>query len=338
MLYLGSVFMRLAGKPLGALSFGPLRPIRIFGALRFDAYVLQGSLMRRSEFMSELKKGGRLYLFLVCVAWFTGIAVAQETSYTADSLIATFKKGSNISVKGAGITLTAVVAEVKKSSVVFKSSDNDKVICELTGGIIGGTLPVVGQSFTVVGKVKGRGMLGNVTLEYCNAATEVASTKPAVDQPVHEVIPAAVAVQEEPVQQVVEPGNVEKTPAVTPIVAARTSLGVPARNTVKIAANAAPIDTPLPERPEIPTIDSTASSSPSVAQQEPPKPAPSKSWLAPGFLQGVGVTLLGIVGLFVLLKFVPAMLNRVRPPENLTVTEKVRRDALEALLAADKKK
>jgi hypothetical protein len=96
---------------------------------------------------------------------------------------------------------------------------------------------------------------------------------------------------------------------------------------------------PLPERPEIPAIDSTASSSsPSVAQPEPPKSGPSKSWLAPGFLQGVGFTLLGIVGLFVLLKFVPAMLSRVRPPQNLTVTEKVRRDALEALLAADKKK
>jgi len=288
--------------------------------------------------MSELQNGGRLCLFLVCVAWFTGIAVAQEASYTADSLMATFKKGASLSVKGAGITLTGVVTEIKKSSLVFKSSDNDKITCDLTGPIIGGILPVVGQSFTVVGKVKGRGMLGNVTLEYCNATTEVASTKPAVDQPVHEVVPAAVAVQEEPVQQIVEPSNLQNTPAVAPVVAARTSLGVPARNIVKIAANAAPIDTPLPERPEIPAIDSTASSSPSVAEQEPPKPGPSKSWLAPGFLQGVGFTLLGIVGIFVLLKFLPAMLNRVRPPQNLTVTEKVRRDALEALLAADKKK
>src|SRR5689334_12051694 len=87
-----------------------------------------------------------LFRIFMCLLGLAVQARAEDQPYSADSLIATFKRGSNVSVKGTAVTLSGVVVEIKKSSVVFKSSDNDKVICEFATPIAGAT---VGQSLTV---------------------------------------------------------------------------------------------------------------------------------------------------------------------------------------------
>jgi len=47
----------------------------------------------------------------------------QERTYSADSLMAAFEKGSKVSPKGTEIVFRDVVVESKKSKVIFKSSD-----------------------------------------------------------------------------------------------------------------------------------------------------------------------------------------------------------------------
>src|SRR5262245_40315075 len=113
----------------------------------------------------------RPYRLVACLGWIFGCAVmvaAQDKTYSSDSLLATFQKGSTTSVKGAEIKFVGVIAEVKKSRLVVNSSGNDKIICELVTPIGGSKdVPVVGGSLTVVGRVRGRGMMGNVTLDPC---------------------------------------------------------------------------------------------------------------------------------------------------------------------------
>src|SRR4030095_904441 len=74
---------------------------------------------------------GRLFCIIVCIVSFSVDALPQDRQFSADSLMAAFDKNTQTSVKGSQITLTGVAAEIKKSSVVFRSSSNDKVICEL---------------------------------------------------------------------------------------------------------------------------------------------------------------------------------------------------------------
>lgn len=288
--------------------------------------------------MPELKNVVRICLFLVCSAGFKGIAFGEETSYSADSLMATFKKGSTVSVKGTEITLTGVVAEIKKSSLIFKSSENDKVVCDLDTPFVGSVAPVVGKPFTVVGKVKGRGMLGNVTLERCGTpATALASTAiSAVAEPVHETVVEPAPLTELPINQPVEPSAAERKPSTaTPAVATRAPT-IPATHPVITSfADANPVDTALPVRPDIPTVTQT----PAPIEEQPQSPAPRQaSSLSPGLLRVLAFAMVAILGIIALLKVGSIFAARMRPKTNLTVTEKVRRDALEALLAADKKK
>src|SRR5436190_179836 len=91
--------------------------------LCFHVPMLQNPLMTKRRHFS-------LCGIFMCLLGFAAHTRAEDQPYSADSLVATFKKGSNVSVKGTAITLSGVVIEVKKSSVVFKSSENDKVICE----------------------------------------------------------------------------------------------------------------------------------------------------------------------------------------------------------------
>jgi hypothetical protein len=123
----------------------------------------------------------RLFFIIVCIVSFSFDALSQDTQFSADSLMAAFDKNPQSSLRGSQITLTGVIAEIKKSSVVFRSSRNDKVICELVSssgnGLEGHRL---GSPLTVVGKVRGRGVLGNITLDQCKAVvTEIASNEPA---------------------------------------------------------------------------------------------------------------------------------------------------------------
>ena len=78
-----------------------------------------------------------LYTIVVGFLSFTTLALPQEPSYSADSLMAAFKKGSTTAVKGTEITLSGVGAEIKKSSLIFKSADNEQVTCELISPLLG---------------------------------------------------------------------------------------------------------------------------------------------------------------------------------------------------------
>jgi len=126
-----------------------------------------------------IRTARNLFVLVVCSISFKLLVHAQHKSYSTDSLMAAFDEDSQTSLKGSEITLTGVIVEIKKSRVVFKSLGNDKVICALASPIAIEVHPV-GSSLTVVGKVRGRGMLGNVTLDQCNLASSPAVVAKAV--------------------------------------------------------------------------------------------------------------------------------------------------------------
>ena len=97
--------------------------------------------------------------------------------------MAAFEKGSKVSPKGTEIVFRDVVVESKNSKVIFKSSHSHRVICELVPSNEGHNKPPsVGSELTVTGRVRGRGLLGNVTLDYCSVALVAGS--PAAADPV----------------------------------------------------------------------------------------------------------------------------------------------------------
>ena len=129
------------------------------------------------------KTGRILDALLFCTMSLTLPAAAQERTYSADSLMAAFEKGSKVSPKGTEIVFRDVVVESKNSKVIFKSSHNHKVICELVPSNENHNKPPsVGRELTVTGRVRGRGLLGNVTLDYCSVALVAGS--PAAADPV----------------------------------------------------------------------------------------------------------------------------------------------------------
>jgi hypothetical protein len=164
----------------------------------------------------------RPLLFVLCFFGCSTATMAQER-YSANSLIAAFDKYSKASPKGTSITLADVVVESKKTKIVFKSSTNDKVICELASplaednGILSGTI------LTVIGKVRGRGMLGNVTLDDCSLKkNEVVAEAAPVAAP--EPLPVPVEVAPAPLATPVVPPVVAKaTPAPVTVAAPSVS-------------------------------------------------------------------------------------------------------------------
>src|SRR5262245_19490359 len=146
----------------------------------------------------------RLIACLVCILGCGATATAQDKTFSADSLLATFQKGSPISIKGAEIKFVGVIAELKKSRVVFKSSGDDKIICELVTPLgASKDVPVVGGSLTVVGRVRGRGMLGNVTLDPCVRTLAEPEPTPAPTPP--PVVPEPVPEKTETAEVIAEP-------------------------------------------------------------------------------------------------------------------------------------
>jgi hypothetical protein len=164
----------------------------------------------------------RSFLLVLCLGGNSAAILAQER-YSANSLMAAFDSFSNTSPKGTSIALTDVVVESKKTRIVFKSSKNGKVICELASPLSDNIAS--GTSLTVVGKVRGRGMLGNVTLDDCSLKTSeaVAETPPVV---LPETLPVRVEVAAAPLAQPVVP------PIAPPVVAkaapAVVPVGIPA--------------------------------------------------------------------------------------------------------------
>ena len=66
-------------------------------------------------------KGAKSAAAVVCLL--VGLALtakAQEPTYSADSLTATFEKGSHVSLKGTEIFLRDVVVELRIGKVLFK--------------------------------------------------------------------------------------------------------------------------------------------------------------------------------------------------------------------------
>jgi hypothetical protein len=98
-------------------------------------------------------------------------ATGQESVYSADSLMDSFEEGSKVSPKGTQITFRDVVVESEDDKVTFKSSHNKRAICKLVpSSEHHKKLPSVGSDVTVIGKVRGRGLPGNVTLDNCTVA------------------------------------------------------------------------------------------------------------------------------------------------------------------------
>src|SRR5215467_10162619 len=156
-------------------------------------------------------------------------ATGQESVYSADSLMASFEKGSKASPKGTQITFRDVVVESEDENVTFKSSHNKRVICKLVPSSEDHKKPPsVGSDVTVIGKVRGRGLLGNVTLDNCTVAP----------------LTAVVADEHAASLQPDAPGDVstratEETPAVS---------SVPAHSE-EITNEYAPTHIPLPFKP-----------------------------------------------------------------------------------------
>src|SRR5262245_7824438 len=115
--------------------------------------------------MTRRATNTNLFFTLAVLVSFSLTALAQDSPYSADSLIATFGNDFQSPLKGTEIRLSDVVVEVRKSSVTFRTSRRDKVICELVSPIANlNQAPPVGSPLIVAGKVRGRGLLGNVTL------------------------------------------------------------------------------------------------------------------------------------------------------------------------------
>ena len=113
----------------------------------------------------------RLFALLFCATLLAPAADAQDSPYSADSLMATFERESKVSLKGTAIVFRDVVAENKNSKVFFKSSRNGRVICDMVPTSRNLSAPVaIGSPLQVTGKVRGRGLLGNVTLDDCNVS------------------------------------------------------------------------------------------------------------------------------------------------------------------------
>src|SRR5437879_1417982 len=116
----------------------------------------------------KARNAGMFLISAFCCICLSRVAVAQGPTYSADSLMAAFEKGSKISLKGNEITFTDVVIENKKAKVIFKSSENGRVVCELVSPMDNRNVELaVGSPLTVVGKPRGRGIFGNVTLDEC---------------------------------------------------------------------------------------------------------------------------------------------------------------------------
>ncbi len=278
----------------------------------------------------HLRKGtATLLVSALWSIWFSSVANAQRPAYSADSLMAAFDKSAKLSPKGTEITFTGVVVERKKSKVIFKSSGNDKVICELSAPVDSRQKEVsVGSALTVIGKVKGRGILRNVTLDACRLAPPDAG-RASVEVP-----------SKEP--------TIAKASAEAPEVAAEKP--VPARNQEPNAARTAEVfstETPSPAQPAnaaaTPKVSAIPDERPCFpGSEQPRKVVASVSNSTNLYLLNAWYILFAVFGGFALLALVKigqtCLAARSATSQNTPVTAEVRRDALEALLSDKKKK
>src|SRR5262249_18836064 len=126
---------------------------------------------------------------LFCLLGLAVVATAQETIYSANSLMAAFDKGSKL--KGTDITFRDIVVDNKNSRVTFRSADSSRVICELNPLSANANKPAVASVVTVTGKVRGRGLLGNVTLDNCGLVMHQETVAVPVESPAPQEVAVA---------------------------------------------------------------------------------------------------------------------------------------------------
>jgi hypothetical protein len=244
-------------------------------------------------------------------------ATGQESIYSADSLMATFENGSRVSLKGTQITFRDVVVESEDAKATFKSSRNKRVICKLVASTGNpNKRPLVGSEITVIGKIRGRGLLGNVTLDNCSVAPVVDSQGSANLQQDIASAPAD-AVSEEGIE----------TPA-------------PPAQSEEVRNDFAPIPSGRPSKPGKGRPLEHAAPSPRLEQQDQTTRRSSDSTRDVPYRFYILLVISGAVGYSILSKLVsstvPAMRSS-RYPESANA-EEVRKAALEALLLKSAKK
>jgi hypothetical protein len=254
---------------------------------------------------------------LFCLLGLAVVASAQETIYSANSLMAAFEKDSKL--KGADITFRDIVVDNKNSRVTFRSADNSRVICVLNPASANpNKQPPIANMVTITGRVRGRGLLGNVTLDNCALATHAETVavpaEPPAPQEVAVAPPEAVSettspLNDSPVQELQESAK----PDVAPV---KTKRANPVAMVKKEAAPA-----------------------PRLAQIE--NPPEGKSVPKAGVPYGFYVLLIisGAVGFSILSKLVGAM-RSVQFSRSPTIrnTPEIRQAALQALLLKESKK
>ena len=281
--------------------------------------------------MTGSRNKTNVFFSVAVLVSFTLTAVAQELSYSADSLIATFGSDLQSPLKGTEIRLSDRVVEVRKSSVTFRSSGKDKVTCELVSPIANLSQgPRLGSPLTVIGKVRGRGLLGNVTLDQCSFAQPAAVAN-------NERIPADTShqVAELPLQPAELPAQLPLETA--PVVVQTPVTAVPTK--VKSSALVQPATTAAAAAPVALVADNklgAVNPAPQVVEEqqaisqcaESPKKIPYGSHLLVALFAGIGT--------LTLTKLRYATSTRIRTSPG-TSSEDVRRAALEALLSKQKK-
>lgn len=293
--------------------------------------------MRLAQGM-KTERARSFLIFAFCFTSFSLAATAQESTYSADSLMAAFDRGSKVSLKGTEITFTGVVVESRILRVTFKSSGNDKVICELASPLDKESVALLtGSPLTVVGKVRGRGILGNVTLDRCRLALNAGLrgsdvTADASPDPVSDAIPEEPAAEtsyeppEEPAENTVKEHDAGTTTRASRSVSRkRPALTAPAPAPKTSPAAIAP-DASLQE-PERPNNATGLASNPNEARLR-------------NAVYALAALLVGI-GLLAFVKLRPAYMARrvgTAPATDDVKTPEMRRLALEEMLLRQKKK
>jgi hypothetical protein len=251
-------------------------------------------------------------------------ATGQETIYSADSLMAKFERGSKVSLKGTQITFRGTVAESDDMKVTFKSSHSGRVICRLVASNENQGKPaLVGSETTVTGKIRGRGLLGNVTLDDCSLAL-IADSQGSAN----------------PSQPADPPEEVASTPVGAPPEEATEVASLPTQPD-EIKNDYAPIQSTPPPKPAIRKHrEKTAPPSGLEQQNQTANGGGSDSPRAVPYRLYALLILGGAVGYSILSKLLISIAGAMRSASHGSGanTEEVRKAALEELLLKDSKK
>jgi hypothetical protein len=266
------------------------------------------------------RKAAKYKRIPAAVLWLVGFAFtakAQQPAYSADSLISAFDKGSRVSLKGTEVVVRDVVAETRISKVIFKSSQNDRVICELGPSTQHHKQAAVGSALTVKGRIRGRGLLGNVTLDDCNVAAieEPTATASAESTVTPDTVPQEAASA--------EPDEISDRGETLPPASA------PDRPRSISAPRAAVVPRPAEQAPSVATAPDNAGNSIEPSSSDSRRQVPYSFYAL--------LILSGAIASLILSKLLAPATRVSRPPERENTAE-ARQAALQALLLKTEKK